>query len=112
MSDEFNPNAFEEYLESIPPRASRKAPGNFDAYEFGEPPRIENWQIVNVNDFCEVLYGNIYSHPLLGDVPMGRTSWLIWISTKEGFARTRSRIYRLGVRAKRSRLTIESLDEI
>lgn len=85
-------------------RARRRAPEGVDVFEFGEPPRIENWRLIK--DFWiryPALVGEIHGHPRLGDCVNAHTSPLIWISIKTGFARTKSRYYRLGKPAPRAR---------
>ena len=90
------------YGGKLPAKARRTAPANFDPFEFGEPPRIEQWRVTYAfGGLHQVMTGEIYGHPLLGDAPLAFTSTLIWISTKAGFARTRSRYYRLGTKAPR-----------
>jgi len=93
------------YKGRLPKRASRRAPEGVDVFEFGEPPRIENWRVFDAyRGLHQVLIGEIYGHPILGDCPNGAvTSRLIWISPEAGFARTRSRYYRLGAQAPRVR---------
>jgi hypothetical protein len=84
--------------------ALRRAPEGVDVFEFGEPPRIENWRLVTgFGGAAQTLIGQIYDHPLRGDMECAYTSRVIWISLKSGFARTWSRYYRLGKQAPRIR---------
>ena len=88
------------YHGKVPREPRWTAPKTFDVFEFGEPPVISNWQLVHLwTDRFKVFVGNITGHPLLGDCLDARTSPVIWISTRLGFARTRSRYYRLGAKA-------------
>jgi hypothetical protein len=90
------------YKGKLPAKACRTAPAKFDPIEFGEPPKIEEWRVTDgYGGLHQVMTGQIFGHPILGDVERAFTSVLVWISAKAGFARTRSRYYRLGRKAPR-----------
>jgi hypothetical protein len=57
-------------------------------------PRIEEWSHSAL--FRPCLVGRVTGHPLLADQPRIRTSQLIVVDAEAGWARTRSRFYRLG----------------
>jgi hypothetical protein len=88
------------YRGALPLRARRHAPKNVDVGKFGEPPLLENWRLIEDSPvFYPTLYGSVSGHPRLGDRPFVRTSPVIWLSIKLGYARTYSRYYRLGAPA-------------
>ena len=94
-----------KYTGKLSTRIKWRAPDGVDPFEFGEPPRIENWRILR--DFWfryPALRGDIFGHPLLGDWKDAHTSAIVWISVETGFARTVSRYYRLGRRFPGSKL--------
>jgi hypothetical protein len=102
--DPDNVDRAKPYKGKLPAKARRTAPASFDPFEFGEPPRIEEWCVTDgFGGIHQVMTGQIYGHPILGDVARAFTSVLVWISAKAGFARTRSRYYRLGKKAPRIR---------
>jgi hypothetical protein len=102
--DPTNIDRAKAYRGKLPAKARRSSPINFDPFEFGEPPRIEQWRVADAfGGLHQVLTGETYGHPNFVDSTKVFTSTLIWISTKAGFARTRSRYYRLGEKAPRVR---------
>lgn len=57
-------------------------------------PYLEQWSLSSRQATC--LEGLAIGHPILGDFVSVRTSELILFDPTEGWARTRSRYYRLG----------------
>lgn len=60
-------------------------------------PLIEDWVFAHV-DGAIVLVGRVTGHPILKSAKLKRTSALLAIDEKAGWARTYSRFYRLGLR--------------
>jgi hypothetical protein len=57
-------------------------------------PLLQNWSLATL--LCPCLIGRVTGHPLLGDRRNIHTSQLMAFDTEQGWARTWSRIYRLG----------------
>jgi hypothetical protein len=65
--------------------------------DLAEAPLIEDWVFAHV-DGAIVLVGRVTGHPILRSDKLKRTSALLAINEKAGWARTYSRYYRLGAR--------------
>ena len=82
-------------LDFVPPAEGQKAP-IVDCW----------WTYTSVEDgqnFTFLAAQTLRGHPSLGDGKLRRSSSLIWIDERLGYARTRSRIYRLGIKYECSR---------
>ncbi|UYO00181.1 MAG: hypothetical protein KIT02_02830 [Devosia sp.] len=75
-------------LSGITPRPSER--------ELDAAPVLSNWSLARVpGDAGLALVGSVVGHPRLGDRPAIVTSELIAFYPADGWARTRSRVYRL-----------------
>lgn len=64
--------------------------------ELANAPVLSNWSLARVQgDVGLALVGAVGGHPRLGDRPAVVTSELIAFVPEQGWARTRSRVYRL-----------------
>ncbi len=87
-----------EAILAIPAGAARTAPDGFMPSSEA-CPTVHGWRIAEFGD-REVLTADLVTgHPSLDDDRLGRSSPLIWVDERIGWARTTSRYYRLGVRA-------------
>ena len=83
---------------AIPAGAARTAPDGFMPSS-EVCPTVHGWRIAELGG-REVLTADLVTgHPSLGDDRLGRSSPLIWVDERIGWARTTSRYYRLGERA-------------
>jgi hypothetical protein len=64
-------------------------------------PVLDNWSLEPFR--AHLLAGTVRGHPRLGDSPV-RTTMAVLVDENEGWARTLSRYYRLGRKAKRRRV--------
>lgn len=66
------------------------------ADELAEAPLLSNWRLARVTgDVGLALVGSVEGHPRLGDRPAIVTSELVAFVPEQGWAMTRSRVYRL-----------------
>ena len=64
--------------------------------ELAAAPLLSNWSLARVSgDVGLALVGSVRGHPRLGDRPAIVTSELVAFYPDDGWARTRSRVYRL-----------------
>lgn len=64
--------------------------------ELAEAPLLRRWALARVQgDVGLALVGSVKGHPLLGDRPAIVTSELVAFVPEQGWAVTRSRVYRL-----------------
>lgn len=64
--------------------------------ELDHAPLLSNWSLARVQgDVGLALVGSVRGHPRLGDRPAVVTSELVAFYPEHGWARTRSRVYRL-----------------
>lgn len=64
--------------------------------ELADAPLLSNWSLARVTgDVGLALVGSVEGHPRLGDRPAVVTSELVAFYPEHGWARTRSRVYRL-----------------
>jgi hypothetical protein len=80
-----------------------RAPPDFVPPAEGQKTPIVDfwWTYTSVEDgqiFTLLAAQTLRGHPSLGDSKLRRSSALIWIDERLGYARTRSRIYRLGIK--------------
>lgn len=87
-----------EAILAMPAGAPRKAPENF--FPPSEAcPTAHGWKVADYGE-REVLTADLVTgHPSLGDDRLRRSSPLMWIDERIGWARTTSRLYKLGERA-------------
>jgi len=73
-----------------------KAPDDFDPAQHDDAPQLTDWSTFADGDEMFLTAGRIDGHPGISDGERLRhSSALIWIDKKRGWARTRSRFYRL-----------------
>ena len=80
-----------------PLEISRVSPRNFDPADHKVSAMVKGWWVEKLRDGSEYLASRqIFGHPYINDGErLARSTNLIWIDEKLGWARTRSRIYRL-----------------
>jgi hypothetical protein len=62
-------------------------------------PLLDEWRIIEVDGHDLHLVGRVSGHPHLREGARAVTSRLLWLDPSERWARTWSRLYRLGTRA-------------
>lgn len=84
-------------LSAPQPDVARRAPVEFDPSAYQQAPRVDEWFTLKSRGkeylFAELIEG--HPHILNGPVKL-QTTALVWIDERLGWARTRSRVYRLG----------------